>query len=73
MINNAYSTSFEQFILLLEKNNIKYVVFAGTLLGAIRHSNYMDYDTDIDIAIPVEEMDKVKKIIESSKWKIFGS
>jgi len=72
MISKDYSDSFKRFILLLEENNVKYVIFAGTLLGAVRNNNFMDHDTDTDIAIPVEEMDKVKNIIESSKWKIFG-
>lgn len=54
----------KEFILFLQKNNIEYYIWAGTLLGSVRHKGFIPWDDDIDIAI---KRNDYKKMIELLK------
>jgi len=84
--NNAHIFSDEErynlHVVLLEmlleldricrRNNIEYYLFMGTMLGAVRHSGFIPWDDDLDVAMMRSEYEKFKeackKDLDQSKF-----
>ncbi len=55
------------FIEICEKNGLQYWIYAGTLLGAVRHKGFIPWDDDVDTCMPRDEIGRLRNILEDNE------
>jgi hypothetical protein len=55
---------------MAKKHGIEYILFYGSLLGALRTGDVIPYDSDIDLLMDVKYFPKMKEISDSRGFDI---
>ena len=62
--HQALMVLLREFDRVCKRLNIPYVLFAGTMLGAVRHQGFIPWDDDLDVLMQREDYDRFLKEAE---------
>lgn len=56
---------------ICEKNNLKYILAYGTLIGAIRHNGFIPWDDDLDIMMPRKDFETLINYFKENEQELY--
>ena len=52
------------FVHYCEAHQLRYILYAGTLLGAVRHNGFIPWDDDVDVAMPRPDYNRFMELVK---------
>ena len=68
---NLTLDTLEDFANIMDKNNLTYFQYGGTLIGSVRYHGPIPWDDDIDLLIDNAQKDKVREVLKSMEPDYF--
>ncbi len=56
----------ENIVTIFEKHGITYYAGFGTVLGAVRHNDFIPWDHDIDLSVPITERERMIEVLRNN-------
>ncbi len=56
---------------ICDKHNIRYFAVGGTCIGAVRHNGFIPWDDDLDIAVPINDFERLTELCKKELPKPF--
>lgn len=57
----------KDFVAFCDTNEVPYYIFAGTLLGAVRHQGFVPWDVDIDIILYRNDYERLLRLLKEKE------
>ena len=67
-VRNIEQEILDVIVDFCDKNNIKYSLGYGTLIGAIRHKGFIPWDDDIDLIMPRDDYERLKALWNNQEY-----
>ncbi|MBR1574684.1 MAG: LicD family protein [Bacteroidales bacterium] len=55
---------YKEVSALCDRHGIPCYAIGGTCIGAVRHQGFIPWDDDLDIAVPIEDYDRLRRLLE---------
>jgi lipopolysaccharide cholinephosphotransferase len=67
LLQNKLTEILIDFDDFCNRNNLDYVIMAGTLIGAVRHDGFIPWDDDIDVVVMRKDYNQIKSLLAKDK------